>query len=261
MLDEEEHRFKRTVEIGLKKLEEDVAPLVASVNKNSQDKNSVAPLVLSGEKAFRLYDTYGLPVDFITDVLRDQGLLLDAEGFERAMEEQRTRAKASWKGVHKETANPIYSKLAETFKTEPEFYFGTSTRDCMIEAIVTKQGRVHEIKPGTEAEVVLDRTSIYSESGGQVADVGGFFDSSESLELAEVLGAYYPISGLIAHRVVAKEDLHVGDRVATVADPGASPPYDAPSHGHPFAERRAAQYSRHARETIGFARRSRPPAL
>ena len=135
------------------------------------------------------------------------------------MLEQRTRAKASWKGVHKDSANPVYAKIAQTFKTEPDFYFGTQMRDCRIEAIVTKQGSVNEIKEGAEAEIVLDRTSIYSESGGQLADIGGFYDNSESLELAVVHGAYYPVSGLIAHRVVAQQDLRVGDRVATVADP------------------------------------------
>jgi alanyl-tRNA synthetase len=213
ILDEEEYRFVRTVNIGLKKLEEDIAPLI-----QSERKNPAAAAALPGDKAFRLYDTYGLPLDFIVDTLRDQGLVLDREGFDRAMEEQRTRAKASWKGVHKDAANPVYSKLSQTYRTEPDFYFGTDTRDCRIEAIVTKQGQVNEIKKGTEAEVVLDRTSIYSESGGQVADTGGLYDNSESLEVAEVRGAYYPVTGLIAHRVVAKEDLHVGDRVATVAD-------------------------------------------
>jgi alanyl-tRNA synthetase len=213
ILDEEEYRFVRTVNIGLKKLEEDIAPLI-----QSERKNPAAAAALPGDKAFRLYDTYGLPLDFIVDTLRDQGLVLDREGFDRAMEEQRTRAKASWKGVHKDAANPVYSKLSQTYRTEPDFYFGTDTRDCRIEAIVTKQGSVNEIKKGTEAEVVLDRTSIYSESGGQVADTGGLYDNSESLEVAEVRGAYYPVTGLVAHRIVAKEDLHVGDRVATVAD-------------------------------------------
>ena len=135
------------------------------------------------------------------------------------MQEQRTRAKASWKGGSKEAANPVYAKLGETFHTEPDFYFGTSTSDCRIEAIITKAGPVNEIKAGEEAEIVLDRTSIYSESGGQVADTGGFYDKPGELEVAEVRGAYYPVSRLVAHRVVAKEDLHVGDRVATVADP------------------------------------------
>ena len=177
------------------------------------------PVEYTGELAFRLYDTYGLPRDFIEDVARDARIGVDWAGFDRAMEEQRARARASWKGAHKEAANPVYSKLAEVFRTEPDFYFGTQTRDARIEGIVTKQGAVNEVKKGDEAEIVLDRTSIYSESGGQVADTGAFFDNDMSLEVAEVKGAYYPVSGLIAHRIVAKEDLRVGDRVATVADP------------------------------------------
>ncbi|MGA9593341.1 MAG: alanine--tRNA ligase, partial [Candidatus Acidiferrales bacterium] len=213
VLDTEESQFTRTVEVGLKKLEEDIAPLRAS-----ELVDAPQPRVFPGQKAFKLYDTYGLPVDFINDVLRDQGLRLDTEGFDRAMQEQKTRAKASWKGAHKDSANPIYAKLAGTFKTEPDFYFGTKVRDARIETIVTKQGSVKEIKKGEEAEIVLDRTSIYSESGGQVADTGGLYDNSESLEVAEVRGAYYPVTGLIAHRIVAKEDLRVGDRVATIAD-------------------------------------------
>jgi len=210
---QEERAFQRTVEVGLKRLDEDIAPLLAT----ARDRPS-QPRVLAGEKAFKLYDTFGLPVDFISDVLRDQGLGLDVAGFERALEEQRARAKASWKGVGKEIANPTYLKLARTFQTEPDFYFGTKTHDASIQAILTEKGPVNEIRGGTEAEVVLDRTSIYSESGGQVADTGGLYDNSESLELAEVRGAYYPVTGLIAHRIVAKEDLRVGDRVATIAD-------------------------------------------
>jgi alanyl-tRNA synthetase len=211
ILDEEEARFTRTVMVGLRKLDEEMRPHLAS-----KDKQGLG--WFPGEKAFRLYDTFGLPLDFIQDVLNDTGLKLKTAEFERAMEEQRARARASWKGAYKEAAKPAYTKLAETFKTEPDFYFGTSTRDCRVEAIITKQGAVDEIKKGEEAEIVLDRTSIYSESGGQVADTGGLYDDSESLEVAEVRGAYYPVSGLIAHRILAREDLHVGDRVATVAD-------------------------------------------
>ena len=96
---------------------------------------------LPGDKAFRLYDTYGLPRDFIEDVARDAGFDVDWTGFDTAMQEQRTRARASWKGAHKESANPVYTKLAQTYKTEPDFYFGTDTRDCRIEAIVTKKRR------------------------------------------------------------------------------------------------------------------------
>jgi alanyl-tRNA synthetase len=203
----EEERFGHTLDIGLRKLEEELRPLAAQ-------KGSIYP----GENAFRLYDTYGLPMDFIVDAARDLGVQFDEAGFEKAMQEQRTRARASWKGGSKESANPAYAKLADTFRTEPDFYFSTSARDCRIEAIISKNGSVGELKAGESGEVVLDRTVIYAESGGQMADTGAFYDSSGSLQLAEVTGAYYPVAGLVAHKVKAKETLRVCDRVSVVAD-------------------------------------------
>jgi alanyl-tRNA synthetase len=175
-------------------------------------------VVLSGEKAFRLYDTFGLPRDFIEDACRDLKVRFDEAGFEKAMQEQRTKARASWKGTHKEAANPAFAKLGETFKTEPAFYYATCAKDCHIEAIISKAGSVHELKAGETGEVVLDRTAIYAESGGQIADTGAFYDAAESQVLAEVSGAYYPVAGLVAHRVTAKETLRVGDRVSVIAD-------------------------------------------
>jgi alanyl-tRNA synthetase len=174
--------------------------------------------ILAGADAFRLSDTYGLQRDFIEDAARDAGMQVDWVGFDRALEEQRTKARGSWKGGAKEAANPAYAKLAETFRTEPCFYHGTSAKDCRIEAIITKGGAAGDLKAGETGEVVLDRTAIYAESGGQVADTGAFYDNSESQELAEVKGAFYPVAGLVAHRVVAKETLRVGDRIAVVAD-------------------------------------------
>jgi alanyl-tRNA synthetase len=173
---------------------------------------------VTGEELFKLYETYGLPLDFMTDLARDQGVQLDLEGFERCRVAEQGRARASWKGGAKEAANPAYAKLAETFKTEPDFYFGTTAKDCRIEAIVTKLGPVNELIPGESGEIILDRTAIYAESGGQVADTGAFYDNSESQLLAKVKGAFYPVAGLVAHKVVAKETLRVGDHVAVVAD-------------------------------------------
>jgi alanyl-tRNA synthetase len=172
-----------------------------------------------GTEAFKLYDTYGLPLDFIQDALRDQGFGLDQNEFERAMEEQRTRARASWKGgAGKEAANPAYAKIAAQFTTEPCFYFATSAKDARVEAIVTKNGSVAGLKPGESGEVVLDRTVIYAESGGQMADTGAFYDPSGAQVVAEVTGAYYPVARLVAHRVTAKDTLRVGDRISVEAD-------------------------------------------
>ncbi|HXC33034.1 MAG TPA: alanine--tRNA ligase [Verrucomicrobiae bacterium] len=199
----EETRFAHTLAVGLKKLDDDLER---------------AEKVYDGSKAFKLYDTYGLPLDFITDAARDLRLGFDETGFQKAMEEQRTRARASWKGGHKDVANPVYAKLAETYRTEPDFYFGTHARDCRIEAIVTKEGAVHELPAGAEGEIVLDRTPFYSESGGQVSDTGTLWNNEHTLPVGEVRGAYYPVQGLIAHRVIAREKLAVGDRVSGDAD-------------------------------------------
>jgi alanyl-tRNA synthetase len=242
VLNEEESRFARTVDVGLKKLDEDLRSLEreAATEKIEDDaaeirrmeeqlKEGVNPvrgaallpptMIYPGRLAFKLYDTYGLPRDFIEDVTRDAGITVDWAGFDAAMEEQRTRAKASWRAASKEAARPVYARLAETFQTEPDFYFGTVAKDCRIEAIVTKDGAVNELRPGEEGEVILDRTAIYAESGGQLADTGQLMDNDLSLDLAQVRGAYYPVTGLIAHQIAAKDTLQVGDRVATLADP------------------------------------------
>ena len=192
----------------------DLAPQLVEYVRNTARHRTSFP----GEEAFKLYDTYGLPLDFIEDALRDQGFVLDRAEFDRAMEEQRARARASWKGARKEAAKPVYMQIASSFRTEPDFYFSTKAKDCRIEAIVKAGTSVSQIDAGESGEVVLDRTVIYAESGGQVADTGAFYDNSESQELAEVKDAFYPVAGLIAHKVVAKETLRVGDRVAVVAD-------------------------------------------
>jgi alanyl-tRNA synthetase len=188
--------------------------LASGVARGSNDK----PFVFPGATAFALYETYGLPLDLMQEAAHDLLLDFDLVGFEKAMAEQRLKARASWKRFAKGAANPVYAKLAETYRTEPDFYFGTSAKDCRIEAIVTKDGSVNALPVGAEGEIVLDRTVFYSESGGQVSDIGTLWNNERTMQLAEVRGAYYPVSGLIAHRIVAKEKLAVGDRVAGDAD-------------------------------------------
>ena len=220
----EERRFSHTVDVGLTKLMDDVRPLMAErIREDSAitagaSTSAVTEPTYSGEKAFKLYDTYGLPRDFIEDVTRDAGIRVDWNGFDRAMEEQRTRARASWRGGHKDIANPVYAKIAETYRTPPDFYFATSGKDFRIEAIVTKDGAVNELPAGAEGEIVLDRTVFYSESGGQVSDTGTIWNNEHTIPVAEVRGAYYPVQGLITHKVIAREKLAVGDRISGDAD-------------------------------------------
>jgi alanyl-tRNA synthetase len=210
-----------TEPVALERLIEQIQTSLGNARADTfrNDWAATRNLPVRGEEAFRLYDTFGLPRDFIEDVARDEGVEVTWSEFERAMEEQRTRARTSWKGgAGKEAASPAYAKIAETFKTEKDFYHGTTAKDCRIEAILTKNGPVNELKAGESGEVVLDRTTIYAESGGQMADTGGFYDNANSQLLAEVTGAYYPVAGLVAHKVIAKETLHVGDRVCVDVD-------------------------------------------
>jgi alanyl-tRNA synthetase len=222
VLASETARFRRTMTVSLGKLDAEVTLLRKTQPDRSPETGGLAiqgPLVLPGDAAFKLYDTFGLAKDVMDEAARLQGVSVDWAGFDAAMRDQRERGRASWKGGTKEAAKPVYAQIADAFgPTGSDFYSVTTAKDCKIEVIVKAGTAVSQIEAGETAEVILDRTAIYAESGGQVADTGTFYDNSESQELAEVTGAFYPVVGLVAHRVVAKETLRVGDRVAVVAD-------------------------------------------
>jgi len=196
----EETRFAHTMEVGLEKLE--------ALLRNSPER-------LAGEDAFKLYDTFGMPLDFMQDAARDQGIAFDKAGFDRAMEEQRQRAKASWKGAAKQTANPAYQSLP---KSEFEGYRQTRSEGCEVLAIIHNGQGARELKPGEQGEVILDHTPFYAEAGGQVGDRGWFYSEDHNTVVADVTGCYYPIQGVRAHQVAVKRSLRVGDKVDAVVN-------------------------------------------
>ena len=205
----EETRFAHTLDLGLKKLEEDFAPLL------QLKRESGFPVTYLGDKAFKLYDTFGLPWDFIHDAARDQGISFDAEGFDRALAEQRERARASWKGAAKQTANPAYQKLPTSVF---EGYRQTRSDGCEVLALLKGGQGAQELKPGEEGEVILDHTPFYAEAGGQVGDRGWLYSDDHNTIVAEVTGCYYPIQGVRAHKVTAKQPIRVGDKVDAVVN-------------------------------------------
>ncbi len=141
------------------------------------------------------------------------------------MQEQRERARASWKGAAKQTANPAYQQLP---KSDFEGYRQTRSNGCEILAIIHNGQGVQELKLGEEGEVILDHTPFYAESGGQVGDRGWLYSDDHNTVVAEVKGCYYPIQGVRAHQVVMKSPpnenrvgwatLRVGDKVDAVVD-------------------------------------------
>jgi alanyl-tRNA synthetase len=215
----EEMRFLHTVDTGLEMLEKELNGLrlkqAEPLKKLPGSVVSAEPIVVPGAIAFRLYDTYGLPLDFIEDVLRDQGANLDRHGFQSAMEEQRSRARASWKGAAKQTANPAYQQLP---KSEFEGYRQTRSDGCEVLAIIHNGKGSQQLTPGDEGEIILDHTPFYAESGGQVGDRGWLYSDDHNTVVAEVKGCYSPIQGVRAHQVVAKQPIRVGDKVDAVVN-------------------------------------------
>jgi alanyl-tRNA synthetase len=173
------------------------------------------PVVYSGKDAFNLYETFGLPLDFMVDAARDAGIAFDMEGFEAAKEEEQARARASWKGGSQKSAAPVYRELP---KTEFEGYTALRVDGARVLALVKDGIGVPELKAGELGEVVLDATSFYADSGGQVGDVGWLYSGDHNAVVAEVSGATKPVQGVFAHKVRANQTIAVGDTVDTVVD-------------------------------------------
>ncbi len=168
-----------------------------------------------GRDAFHLYETYGLPLDYIQDALHDAGLDFDLTGFEQARAEEQARARASWKGGAKQTASPAYRDLA---KTAFEGYSTLTATGCEVLAILRDGQGVPHASAGQEVEIVLDRTSFYADSGGQQGDHGVLLSDDHNAVVAEVHGCVQPVQGVRAHRCTLRLPLAVGDRVDTAVD-------------------------------------------
>jgi alanyl-tRNA synthetase len=204
----EERQFARVMEAGLARLEQDFAPLLA-------EKKSSAAVTYPGAKAFHLYETYGLPLDFMVDAARDQGLEFDLTGFEAARAEEQARARASWKGGTKASASPAYRELP---KTVFEGYTQLVATNCEVLAMVRDGAGVPAAEPGEEVEIVLDHTSFYADSGGQIGDHGWLRSDDHNTVVGDVLGCTQPVQGVRAHRVRVKQPIRVGLRVDAVVD-------------------------------------------
>jgi alanyl-tRNA synthetase len=198
----EEKLYGSTVGAGLNVLEE--------IMKRSPNN------VISGADVFKLYDTYGLRYDLIEYVAEQRGFTLEQEGFETELEKQRQRARESMKGAAAKIVNPVYQQISERGRSEFTGYAGTELSGAKVVALVKNGELVDEIAAGDEAEVVLDRTPFYAESGGQVGDTG-VIENEDARML--VTDAQSPTSGVIVHIVTVEQGrLKAGDTVNAHVD-------------------------------------------
>ena len=155
----EETRFRKTLEKGLGLLSEASAGL-----KKGQ--------VFAGETAFRLYDTYGFPLDLTQDALKSRGIAVDTAGFEAAMEKQKAEARKAWRGSGEAATEAVWFEIKERAGATDFLGYGTETAEGEVRAIVKDGAEVKSLKAGDEAALVLNQTPFYGESGGQVGDQG-----------------------------------------------------------------------------------------
>ncbi|RXJ85227.1 alanine--tRNA ligase [Arcobacter sp. CECT 8985] len=166
----EEARFFKTIDSGMSLFEEEL--------KKTKEK-------FSGEIAFKLYDTFGFPLDLTQDMLRDKNLDIDIAKFEELMNEQRTKAKAAWKGSGDTLAEGDFKSLLEKYGKNEFVGYEKTAQTCKIVSILDENFKeVEQLKKGDEGWVMLDKTPFYAQSGGQCGDIGIIEEESH---IAEVL--------------------------------------------------------------------------
>lgn len=198
ILKQEEEKFKTTLDRGLKLLDEEKS------NLSSGDK-------LNGEFAFKLYDTYGFPLDLTRDILRSENIGVDQESFDEAMKDQKQRARAAWSGSGETATEQIwYSIFQDQGATEFTGYKNDQIQAEVI-AIINDSNKVDSAKSGDKVCLILNQTPFYGESGGQQGDKGTLSNKSCSIKVEDTQKKFNSLH--IHHCIVDNGQVKVGDLV------------------------------------------------
>ncbi len=203
-LKHEETRFRKTLERGLGLLEDETSSLKKGAT-------------FSGETAFKLYDTYGFPLDLTQDALRARGIEVDTKGFDTAMERQKEEARRAWKGSGEAATETIWFEVRE--KVGPTEFLGyeTETAEGIVKAVIAGGKTAKELKKGDEGALILNQTPFYGESGGQVGDEG--LIKGPKGALFRVTDTQKKLGDLFVHMgVVENSAFAAGDAVELVVD-------------------------------------------
>ncbi len=196
----EEERFTTTLDAGLTLLNETVNRLKAKGN-----------VMIPGDVLFRLYDTFGFPLDLVADMARDMHFELDEDGYRRAMQEQREKARAAWSGSGEQKVKPIYKEVIAGVKKAQFTGYDTLESTASIMAIIQGDRKISEAHDGDEVEIILDQTPFYAESGGQTGDKGELLGEASKFEVKDTVK---PVEGLVVHAgKVKKGTFKIGDAI------------------------------------------------
>ncbi len=200
----EEKRFALTLSSGLR-----------TFNQYIKEAKKAGRKVLSGAKVFKLYDTYGFPLDLSTELAEEQNMKVEEKDFHRELEKQRERARLSWEGEKRQKGKKVYEQL-KTLSAEYVGYEKEKVPEAKVTALLRKAQMVRELKEGEDGEIFLDQTPFYAEAGGQTGD-SGILKSPHFAAVVE--SAFYPTPDLISHKVkVISGKIRVDDKVEAVID-------------------------------------------
>ena len=202
----EEQRFMETLDAGLRILQDETAAL-----------KSAGQSVLPGAVIFKLYDTYGFPVDLTADIVKKDKITLDTDGFEAEMERQRERARGAWKGSGEEAVAECYLKVSSSGIISEFCGYETVRKDeAEVTAIFVDGKPADMAKEGQKAEIVLDSTPFYGESGGQMGDTGYLEGQGFNFTVEDTKK---PIDKFIVHKgVVRSGEIKIGAKAKLVID-------------------------------------------
>ncbi len=199
----EETRFRKTLERGLGLLSDATSDL----SEGGQ---------LNGETAFKLYDTYGFPLDLTQDALRARGIGVDTDAFSAAMQRQKAEARASWSGSGDKATETIWYELKEKLGATEFLGYDTETAEGVVQAIVRDGKAVDSAAKGETVQLVLNQTPFYGESGGQMGDTGVVSTDGAKLSVTDVQKRG---EGLFVHACIVDEGtVKVGDAAALTVD-------------------------------------------
>ncbi len=199
----EEQRFKSMLDRGLTLLNEESSKL------SSHGK-------LPGNIAFKLYDTYGFPLDLTADALREKGLTVDQKGFDKAMTEQRNRARAAWVGSGDNVTETIWFELKEKYGSSEFLGYKNNKTNAEIQAIIINNQVVNKADEGSEVSILLNQTPFYGESGGQAGDQGVLFNKNARIEITDT---QKKLGNLIIHHGTIKQgQIKTGDLIIAEID-------------------------------------------
>ncbi|MBT6602092.1 MAG: alanine--tRNA ligase [Nitrospina sp.] len=189
----EESNFTNTLNFGIERMEE----ILHQVRKHKLD-------YIPGDEIFKLYDTYGFPADLVEEYGKEIGLSLDMDGFNKAMQEQKEKAMASWKGSGEKSVSPFFNNFIKTEKPTCFLGYDNILTQGKILTILKKSKPVDSADEGEEVELLMDQTPFYGESGGQIGDSGVAWNEVAQLS---IVNSTKPISGLTVHHAKITQGL------------------------------------------------------